>query len=106
MFNDIGKHCQMLVDDFFHFCEGELDQITIITELRDISELMPPNKKQKHQMYVRCDKAWKDYCEFMLLPGESKKLFANRVRKQWATLKKQKNLNPQEKEESVEECHR
>lgn len=83
VFNDIGKHCQLLVDDFFHFCEGELDKITIITELRDISEPIPPSKRQKHQMYVRCDKAWKDYCEFMLLPRESKKLFINRVKIQW-----------------------
>lgn len=89
MFNDIGKHCQMLIDDFFHFCEGELDQVTIIAEIRDISDPMPPQLDQIKKMLARCDKAWKDYCKFMLLPGESSRLFLNRAKKRWLALEKQ-----------------
>ena len=92
IFNDIGNHCQLLVDDFFHFCEGEVDQITIITELRDIKEPMPPKVEQLRTMLARCDKAWKDYCRFMLLPGESQKMFINRVKKKWQALEKQQQL--------------
>lgn len=106
VFNDIGKHCQFLVDDFFHFCEGELNQITIITELRDISEPTPPTLEQLQTMLARCDKAWKDYCKFMLLPGESKKLFINRVKTRWLALEKQQLPVHRRKGESVEGRHR
>lgn len=92
VFNDIGNHCQLLVDDFFHFCEGETDQITIITELRDISEPMPPSLVQVKKMFARCDKAWKDYCKFMLLPGESSTLFTKRVKAKWQTLERRHQL--------------
>lgn len=105
VFNDIGNHCQVLVDDFFHFCDGEVDQITIITELRDISEPMPPQLEQIQKMLVRCDKAWKDYCKFMLLPSESKKLFINRVKIKWLALEKQ-SLIHKRRGESVEGRHR
>lgn len=106
IFNDIGNHCQLLVDDFFHFHDGELDKITIITELRDISEPMPPKLEQVRIMFARCNKAWKDYCKLMLLPGESQKLFINRVKKRWLALGKQQLPVHKRKEESVEERHR
>lgn len=106
VFNDIGNHCQLLVDDFFHFCDGEVDKVSIITELRDISTPMPPDHEQMKKMLARCDKAWKDYCKFMLLPGESQKLFINRVKKKWLALAKQHLPVRQRREEKEEERHR
>lgn len=106
IFNDIGNHCQLLVDDFFHFCDGEVDQITIITELRDIKEPMPPKVEQIRVMLARCNKAWKDYCRFMLLPGESQKMFINRVKTKWLALEKQQQLPVHKRRgESVEGHH-
>lgn len=87
--NNIGVHCQTLVDDFFNFVDGKLEDVHIITELRDISEPMPPTIDNMKKMLARCDRVWKDYCKFMLLPGESNKLFINRVKKRWLTLEKQ-----------------
>lgn len=90
--NDIGKHCQSLVDDFFNFVDGKVDKVTIITEIRDISEPMPPKIEQTRKMLARCNKVWKEYCKFMLLPRESNVLFINRVKKKWLTLEKQQQL--------------
>ena len=105
VFNHVGNHCQLLVDDFFHFCEGELDQVTIITELRDISEPMPPKLEQIQKMLARCDKAWKDYCKFMQLPSESNKLFINRVKTKWLALEKQQLPVRKRKGRNEEEHH-
>lgn len=93
MNNDIGKHCQSLIDDFFHFCDGELDKVKIIDELRDISDPMPPSVEQAGKMLARCNKAWNDYCGFMLLPRECKKLFINRVKKNGCLSKSNKLQN-------------
>lgn len=106
VFNDIGKHCQLLVDDFFHFCDGEADRVTIITELRDISEQMPPNLEQLRKMFARCDRAWKDYCKFMRLPGESEKMFVNRVKTRWVSLEEQRRVICKREGKNVEGHHR
>lgn len=100
MNNDIGKHCQSLIDDFFHFCDGELDKVKIIDELRDISDPMPPSVEQAGKMLARCNKAWNDYCGFMLLPRECKKLLINRVKKKWLSLEKQQT--PKRKRRGLE----
>jgi hypothetical protein len=89
--NHIGEHCQTLVDDFFNFVDGNIQEVRIITELRDISEPMPPQLEQIRKMLARCNKVWKDYCGFMMLPRESNVLFINRVKKKWLTLEKQQS---------------
>ena len=95
--NDIGLHCNTLVKDFFNFCDGKLDDISVITEYRDISDPMPPTLPHISKMLVRCDKVWKDYCKFMLLPKESQSLFMTRVKKQWLELEKQQPPVPKRK---------
>lgn len=100
IFNRIGDHCQSLVDDFFYFCEGKIDRVKIITELRDISDPMPPQREQLRIMFARCDRAWKDYCRFMQLPGESQKLFIKRIKERWLALGKQQEAQREESEEA------
>jgi hypothetical protein len=95
--NHIGEHCQTLVDDFFNFVDGNIQEVRIITELRDISEPMPPQLEQIRKMLARCNKVWKDYCGFMMLPRESNVLFINRVKKKWLTLEKQQSQIPMRK---------
>lgn len=95
--NHIGEHCQTLVDDFFSFVDGRIDEVRIITEFRDISEPMPPTIEQIKKMLVRCNNVWRDYCKFMLLPRESNLLFTNRVKKKWLELEKQQNLTQKAK---------
>lgn len=83
---DIGAHCQTLVDDFFNFTEGNIDDVKVITELRDIREPMPPQVEQIRKMLARCDRVWKEYCDFTAAPRETRKLFINRVKKIWLSL--------------------
>ena len=90
--NHVGEHCQTLIDDFFNFVGGWIEEVRIITELRDISEPMPPQLEQIRKMLARCNKAWKDYCGFMMLPKESNMLFINRVKKKWLELEKQSQI--------------
>lgn len=80
--NDIGKHCGLLVTDFFNFFEGRVDEVKII-DIRDIRESVPPEKDQLRKMMARCDKAWRDYCDFVGLPMMCKKLFTNRIKEEW-----------------------
>lgn len=85
---NVGQHCTQLVDDFFNFCDGKLDKVKVITELRDISEPMPPELEQMGKMLNRCKKVWNDYCDFMAAPQMTRQLFINRVKKQWLSLEK------------------
>lgn len=85
---DVGKHCEQLINDFFNFCEGNLEEVKVITELRDISEPMPPKLEQIGKMLNRCKKVWYDYCDFVRAPRMTRDLFINRVKKQWLALEK------------------
>lgn len=95
--NNIGAHCQTLIDDFFNFVDGRIEEVKTITEFRDIAEPMPPKLEQIRKMLARCDRVWKDYCKFMLLPRETNSLFINRVKKKWLALEKQQNQIPTHK---------
>lgn len=95
--NNIGEHCQTLIDDFFNFVDGRIEEVRIITEFRDIAEPMPPKLEQIRKMLARCNKVWKDYCKFMLLPGESNLLFINKVKKEWLKREKQQSKIPIQK---------
>ena len=92
--NDIGKHCNMLFESFFNFTDGNVSAVKLI-DIRDISEPMPPEVDQIKKMLARCDKAWKEYCDFVGLPCQSRKLFINRVKKEW--LKREKMMKQLQK---------
>lgn len=80
--NDIGKHCDLLISDFFNFYEQHVDKVMLI-DIRDIREPMPPDKHQMRKMMARCQKAWEVYCNYAHLPMASKKLFKIRLQKEW-----------------------
>lgn len=86
--NNIGNYCQQLINDFFNFAEGNLAEIRVITEFRDISEPMPPKPEQLGKMLARLNRVWEDYCDTVRLPRESKTLFMNKVKKRWQLLEK------------------
>lgn len=80
--NNVGEHCQLVLDDFFNFCDGhpELVKYAIIT---DIKEPMPPGVEQIKKMFGRCKRVWSDYCDFIKLPRESRQLFVNKAKQEW-----------------------
>ena len=89
--NDVGKHCDMLVDDFFNFYEGRLDLVKLI-DIRDVSEPMPPGQEQNRKMMARCRKAWLDYCKFVGLSRQSETLFLKRVKTEWRNREQQQQM--------------
>lgn len=89
--NDVGKHCDMLVDDFFNFYEGYSDLVKLI-DIRDISEPMPPEQEQNRKMMARCRKAWLDYCKFVGLSRQSENLFPKRVKTEWQRREQQQQM--------------
>lgn len=101
--NHIGEHCQTLVDDFFNFVDGRIEDVKTITEFRDIAEPMPPKLIQIKKMLARCDRVWKDYCKFMQLPRETNSLFINRVKKRWLALEKRQAQIPIHKRSGKDE---
>lgn len=80
--NHIGEHCDMLVQDFFNFCDGNPDKVKLI-DIRDIKEVMPPEKWQIKVAYMRCYDAWVKYCALAKLSNMQKRIFKQRVEKIW-----------------------
>lgn len=97
--NDVGKHCDMLIDDFFNFYEGHADLVKLI-DIRDIAEPMPPQQEQYRKMMARCKKAWVDYCNFVGLSRQSRTLFLTRFQKEWQRREQQQtnNLQPRKRQ--------
>lgn len=101
--NDVGKHCDMLVDDFFNFNEGRADLVKVI-DIRDIQEPMPPEQEQLRKMMARCREAWLDYCDFIGLSRQSRTLFLNRVKKEWQSRgqqQKKQQFQPKKKRGAI-----
>lgn len=86
--NDVGKHCNMLIDDFFNFNEGHADMVKLI-DIKDINNPMPPTQEQLRKMMARCQRAWLDYCSYIGLSRQSRTLFINRVKKEWQSREQQ-----------------
>lgn len=82
MTNNVSEHCQLVLDDFFNFCDGkpELVKYAIIS---DIKEPMPPDVEQIKKMFGRCKRVWSDYCDFINLPRESRQLFVKKAKAEW-----------------------
>lgn len=80
--NNVSEHCQLILDDFFNFCDGkpELCQYVITTDIR---EPIPPDVEQIKKMFGRCKRVWADYCDFIKLPRESRQLFVTKAKKEW-----------------------
>lgn len=102
--NDVGKHCDMLVDDFFNFNEGHSELVKVI-DIRDIQEPMPPQQEQLRKMMARCQKAWLDYCNLVGLSRQSRTLFLNRVKKEWRSREQQQQkmqqLHPKKSQSAI-----
>ena len=80
--NDVSKHCQLVVDDFFAFSDGRADEVQY-SQVDDIKEPMPPTVEQLKKMFARCKRVWADYCDFTLLPRECRQLFVSKVKAEW-----------------------
>lgn len=93
--NDVGKHCDMLIEDFFNFNEGHADLVKLI-DIRDINEPMPPKQEQLRKMMARCQRAWLDYCNFVGLSRQSQTLFLKRVEQAWQSLEQQQQQKMQQ----------
>ncbi len=80
--NSISDDCQMLVDDFFAYINGQIDMIKLI-DVRDLIAPMPPTDKMIGEALSRCQQAWLHYCSLYKLPGESHRMLKKRIRKKW-----------------------
>ena len=82
MTNKVSEHCQLVLDDFFNFCDGKADLVKLVI-ISDIKEPMPPDVEQIKKMFGRCKRVWSDYCDFINLPRESKQLFVTKAKTEW-----------------------
>ena len=80
--NNVSKHCQLVLDDFFNFCDGHPELVKYVT-ISDIKEPMPPDVEQIKVMFGKCKRVWVDYCDFVGLPRESRQLFVNKAKVEW-----------------------
>ena len=78
----VSEHCQLVLDDFFNFCDGhpELVKYCIVT---DIEKPVPPTVDQMKKMFGRCKRVWADYCDYTKLPRECRQLFVNKAKAEW-----------------------
>ena len=89
--NKVGEHCQIIVDDFFNFCDGKADKVTTI-DIRDIKDPMPPEIDQIRIMLARCKQAWSYYCKLAGLLRECIMLLTNRVKEIWQIKEKEQKM--------------
>lgn len=82
-----GEHCNLLVNDFFSYCDGFYEDVKLI-DIRDVSVNPKPDLDGMRKAMARCDSAWRMYCTRYRMPPESQKLFINKVKSEW--LKRQK----------------
>lgn len=80
--NNVGEYCQMVLDDFFNFCDGKQELVKLVV-VSDIKEPMPPDFEQIKKMFGRCKRVWSDYCDFVRLPRECKQLFVTKAKAEW-----------------------
>ena len=81
-----GKYCDVLVNDFFNFTEGKYDEMVVLKV--DKLKSVIGDKYQMADVLSAGDSAWKRYYEWYGLPRECRKLFINKVKKQWEKLGK------------------
>lgn len=86
--NDVSLHCGLLVTDFFAFADGHAENVQCVF-VEDISEPMPPSLENLRKMLARTNKAWRDYCDLLRLPSESRGLCLKRIETEWHRREKQ-----------------
>lgn len=76
-----GEYSDIMVSDFFCFTEGKYDEMKILKV--DRLKSIVGDIKQMSNVLAGGERIWKDYCEWYGLPRECKKLFINKVKRQW-----------------------
>lgn len=80
--NDINKHCQLVVDDFFNYVDGDVELVKYI-DVTDIKDQLPPPIERVKVAFARCKRVWSDYCDYVKLPRECRLLFVTKVKVEW-----------------------
>lgn len=76
-----GQYSDVLVNDFFSFVEGKYDDMKVIRVDKQKSNI--GDIKQMSKVLHAGDTAWKEYCNWYGLPSECRKLYINKIKKQW-----------------------
>lgn len=84
-----GEYNDVLVNDFFCFTEGKYDEMKVLKVDERKSVINDVNQMAK--VLHAGDTAWKRYCDWYNLPRECRKLFVNKVKKQWHIIGKEQN---------------